>query len=149
MSGAQCCSISTVYLARSAVATAVLSGNQRYSAPMEVPPVQLRPSWSWRRSRLRQTAVPRYPKTTDAFVRPAPVGGWVDWGLTKARTPSYYILRKARMASLLEKLMDKIKLDPKRRPDSHRSAARHRGVRNASSSGIRGRCKSSDACSDI
>src|SRR5258707_15480725 len=64
------------------------------------PPVQLRPSWSWRRSRLRQTAVPRYPKTTDAFVRPALVGGWVDLDLTKARASSYSILEKARPSSL-------------------------------------------------
>jgi nicotinamidase-related amidase len=32
--------------------------------------------------------------------------------LTKARASSYYITRKARIPSLLEKLMDKIKLDP-------------------------------------
>src|SRR6476660_6068663 len=37
MSDDQCCSISTVYLASSAAATAVLSGDQRYKAPIEVP----------------------------------------------------------------------------------------------------------------
>jgi len=78
---------STVYLASTHVATAVLSGNQTsYSAPMESPRPFGTRSWSGSLADFDKTAF-AYPKNNDEFVRPrCLLGAWVRFGyLTKAR----------------------------------------------------------------